>query len=407
MIYQPREDSYLIQKHVRKYAEGRVLDMGTGSGILAKEAASSPNVREVVAVDINKKVIDKLNKEFSEEITKSKQKIKLLKSDLFSKVDGTFNLIICNPPYLPQDKISGKEIEDKAIYGGKKGWEFSEQFFAQASNYLLLDGVILYLFSSLTNKQKIEEILHENLFVWREVDQEKLSFETLYVYEIRKNPLLRKLESEGVRNIHFLTQGKRGQIYVGEYNKNHRVKKFLAPKKIVKVAIKVQRQDSKAQGRINNEINWLRELNKKAIGPTILFWGKNYFCYEFVEGEFIIDWLNEANGKESMAVIKQLMEQCFVLDKMGVNKEEMHHPLKHVLINKHGKVTLLDFERCTRTEKPHNVTQLVEFISRMKVELKNKQIIVDIGRLRELAAIYKSNYNRKEFESILKEIGAK
>ena len=110
MIYQPREDSYLIQKHVRKYAEGRVLDMGTGSGILAKEAASSPNVREVVAVDINKKVIDKLNKEFSEEITKSKQKIKLLKSDLFSKVDGTFNLIICNPPYLPQDKISGKEI---------------------------------------------------------------------------------------------------------------------------------------------------------------------------------------------------------------------------------------------------------------------------------------------------------
>ena len=53
MIYEPAEDSYLLQKLVRQYAIGRVLDMGTGSGIQALTAIESPNSREVIAVDIN------------------------------------------------------------------------------------------------------------------------------------------------------------------------------------------------------------------------------------------------------------------------------------------------------------------------------------------------------------------
>src|SRR3989344_5917150 len=138
-IYQPAEDSYLMQKYVRQYAEGRVLDMGTGSGIQAKEAAKSPIVREVIAVDINKIAIEKLK---SENI----RKIKAIHSDLFENIEGKFNLIIFNPPYLPQDE----GIADEAIYGGRKGWEISERFFEQATKHLINNGKILFLFSSLT-----------------------------------------------------------------------------------------------------------------------------------------------------------------------------------------------------------------------------------------------------------------
>ena len=37
-VYEPREDSLIVKVHIKDYAKGRVLDIGTGSGILAEEA---------------------------------------------------------------------------------------------------------------------------------------------------------------------------------------------------------------------------------------------------------------------------------------------------------------------------------------------------------------------------------
>ncbi|MBI2582630.1 methyltransferase [Candidatus Woesearchaeota archaeon] len=164
-IYQPAEDSYLLQKFVRRYATGRVLDVGTGSGIQALTAMGVPSVREVVAVDVNQNAVESLQ----DELTKRKiRKVKVLQSDLFENVEGHFNVIIFNPPYLPEDK----GVEDKAIYGGKKGWEVSDRFFQGVSNYLFPEGTVLFLFSSLTNKQKIDEILEHNFLQWEELEEE-------------------------------------------------------------------------------------------------------------------------------------------------------------------------------------------------------------------------------------------
>ena len=65
-IYQSAEDSYLLQKYVRRFATGRVLDMGTGSGIQALTAMEVPSVREVVAADINPKAVEALKKAATE-----------------------------------------------------------------------------------------------------------------------------------------------------------------------------------------------------------------------------------------------------------------------------------------------------------------------------------------------------
>ena len=40
-------------------------------------------------------------------------------------------------------------------------------------------------------------------------------------------------------------------------------------------------------------------------------------------------------------MILDVLEQCFVMDKLGINKLEMHHPVKHVLIKKNKKVLML------------------------------------------------------------------
>ena len=49
----------------------------------------------------------------------------------------------------------------------------------------------------------------------------------------------------------------------------------------------------------------------------------------------------------------------------------MHNPLKHIIIDAKNMPVLIDFERCYETEKPHNVTQFVDFIGkRQKLLLK-------------------------------------
>src|SRR3989344_7546712 len=290
-VYEPREDSFLLEKFVREYALGRVLDMGTGSGILALSAMKNSNVREVIAVDINPKVVENLGKKI--EIEKLR-KVKAIQSDLFENVDGQFNLIIFNPPYLPQDKVAGEVIEDWALYGGKKGWEVAERFFANASKYLFFDGKILFLFSSLTNKKKIEEIITHKLLDFKEIGQEKLAFEELYVYEVSKSSLLRELEAKGVVDIHYYAKGKRGLVHAGNYDTVTKVKKFLPLKaQKVKVAIKVKRADSRASGNIINEAKWVEKLNKVGIGSRFLFSGENYLVYEFVEGEEITSFIEK------------------------------------------------------------------------------------------------------------------
>ena len=150
-IYPPREDSYLLQKNIKKYAKGKVLEIGTGSGILAITAAKK--ARTVLAVDINPEAIKHCT------TTHKIKNIKFKESNIFSNIKWRFDTIIFNPPYLPNDN----KIKDIALDGGKKGYELTERFLIQAANYLNEKGVILLLFSSLTNKDKIDTILDRAL----------------------------------------------------------------------------------------------------------------------------------------------------------------------------------------------------------------------------------------------------
>lgn len=401
-IYQPAEDSYLLQqlvrKQVKKYAFGRVLDLGTGSGIQALTAIQDPNVREVIAVDINKNAVENLNTEIKE---KKLRKIKAKVSNLFENVEGHFNLIIFNPPYLPQDK----GIEDLALYGGKKGWEISELFFNQVSKYLFPDGKILFLFSNLSNKKKIEQIIKDNLLQFKELERQKLPlFEELYVYEVTKTELLRQLESKHLENITYLTHGRRGDIFTGIIDKSKLIKTHLAKQELIKVGIKIKRKESEAIERIRNEVNWLKIINKENIGPKLLFFGENFFVYQFVEGDFILDWINNHQKKEIQNVLIYLLKQCLVMDKLKVNKEEMHRPLKHIIIDKNNYPVFIDFERSHKTDKPHNVTQFVEFISRLSKELSKKGFTFKIESLRDLARSYKEDINENSLEIIINSI---
>lgn len=384
-VYEPQEDSFLLETQVKKYALGRVLDLGTGLGIQALAAAGNKSVREVIAVDINSDAVNR----FQEEIGQKKlKKIKVIVSDLFSNVKGKFDIIIFNPPYLPQDK----GIEDAALYGGKKGWEISARFFRQTANFLALKGKILFLFSSLTFKTKIDEMIHQHLLEAQELVKERLPFfEELYVYLIQKSELLLELERKGVSDVHFLAAGHRGAVYSGI---------FTSPLP-VKVAIKVEHSNSKAPNRIENEAKWLKILNKKGIGPQLYFFRKNYAVMELISGKRIMDWIKKHSKEEIIPVLEKILTQGLTMDQLRVSKQEMHHPHKHIIVNSKNEPIMIDFERCKETLAPTNVTQLVEWLCRSKEELEQKGIKVEVERLRTAAADYKKTKNLNPILALL------
>ncbi len=386
-IYDPKEDSQLLAAAVEQYVHGRILDMGTGSGIQAITAAKKKEVKSVMAADVNGEALKTAAENAVKEGKTVAAKIKFAKSDLFSNIKGRFDTIVFNPPYLPQDK----GIADEAIYGGKKGYETLQRFISGSHNHLKDDGIILIVFSSRTNKQKVDEAIERNCLEFEELEQKHLFFETLYAYLIRKSPLLLQLQQRGIRNVNLFEKGNRGLIYKGSY-------------KGKTVAVKAKRKESAAVATIENEINWLKKLNKEGIGPKLLLSskGKDWFAYEFVEGEFITDFISSCNAKKAANAIEQLLQQCRKLDVLKVNKEEMLRPQKHVLIGKSEKITMLDFERCRKTQKPKNVTQLCQFLTGKYLGslLRRKGIVIDREKILAAAKGYKHHQTGENFNKI-------
>ncbi len=381
-VYEPHEDSFLLKKYVRRHARGDVLDVGTGSGIQA--IAAAPYCKSVLAVDINDQALIFARGEAGE-----LKNISFKKSDLFSKVKGKFDVIVFNPPYLPYDEREPEEIRAYTT-GGKEGCELLIKFLEQANDYLKTDGEILTVFSTLSNKERIDHAIEENCFSFSELDFMDFPFEKIYVYSIKKSQLRKEMEENDVKNIKKFAKGHRGVIYTGNWGS-------------LKIAAKAKLPGSEAVGNIEKEANWLRTLNRFNIGPKLIYSEPGYFVYKFVEGKFLLDFVEKEKKKTKIKkILRKVFDQCFFLDQHNINKEEMHRPYKHVLV-KGEKVTLIDFERANHTEKPSNVTQFVQGVmsGRLGELLRKKKFKINKRRMIRLAKDYRKDSSKESFEAIL------
>ncbi|MBD3172255.1 methyltransferase [Candidatus Bathyarchaeota archaeon] len=141
-VYKPGEDSYLLQKYVEGLVSGRVLDMGTGSGIQAVTAAAKNLVQFVCAVDINPAALIAAERRALDAGVLSKIEFRL--SDLFNNIEAMFDWIIFNPPYLP----SSQGYDEASWAGGDTGGEVIKCFLEEAPRYLMAGGSILMIYSS-------------------------------------------------------------------------------------------------------------------------------------------------------------------------------------------------------------------------------------------------------------------
>ncbi len=179
----------------------------------------------------------------------------------------------------------------------------------------------------------------------------------------------------------FLARGKRGDVFLTTYRGKQ-------------VVVKQVRTTSTALSTLEIEADWLKKLNKYKIGPKFIKLEDGKLYMEYVRGVPIGEYLEHHTFTPALA--KEILEQCRVLDKLHVNKFEMHHPTKHILI-KAGKpsrktVVMIDFERCRWTEKPKNVTQFVQFLLRYE-PYAGKQVD-------NLLRQYKIRQDEKDYRSL-------
>ncbi len=176
MIYKLSNDSYLLEKAVKKFARGRsFLDIGAGSGIQSETALKS-GASFVLAADISPESI---------KLLKSK-KLNAISSDLFENIKDKFDIIAFNPPYLPDDKREPKDSK-LSTTGGKKGDELILRFLNQAKKHLAPEGAILLVISSLTPRKRITKLLSSLNLKKTTLEREKLFMETLEVWAIKKS----------------------------------------------------------------------------------------------------------------------------------------------------------------------------------------------------------------------------
>jgi len=166
--YTPREDTFFLSDYLKKEKGEKALDIGTGTGYLANILNSK--FFFVVATDINFETLKSQTPKIQNCIC----------CESAEALQCKFDLIVCNPPYLPSEKIF-----DKTIDGGKEGVEIPYKIIKSVKKCLKKSGKLVFLTSSLANYQKLIEqskILGLSIKI---VARKKLFFEELILIEAR------------------------------------------------------------------------------------------------------------------------------------------------------------------------------------------------------------------------------
>jgi len=156
-VYEPAEDSFLLATYASSLV-GRILDVGTGTGIAALAAASASEMNEVIGVDINPAAVECAKKNAQANKLKN---CEFFVSDLFGSVSGSFDAIIFNPPYLPTTREERFKLdsENAAYDGGKSGLEVFYRFSEDAPKFIKHASRVAVIATSLN--RGIEQTLSE------------------------------------------------------------------------------------------------------------------------------------------------------------------------------------------------------------------------------------------------------
>ena len=186
-VYEPAEDTFQLLEVLNVSKGDRVLEVGTGCGIIALVCAEAG--ANVVCSDINPYAVELTRRNYSLNKTCLKGDFEVRQGDLFSvlKPFEQFDVIIFNPPYLPtkvDDIVGGSGWFDIATNGGRDGLMLIKRFIHGLHRFLDKNGCAYFVFSSLSNESKLKQILFKTNFKVETLLKRYYDDEQLNIYHL-------------------------------------------------------------------------------------------------------------------------------------------------------------------------------------------------------------------------------
>jgi release factor glutamine methyltransferase len=186
-VYEPAEDTFLLVDALDVKSDDSVFEIGTGSGLIGLYCASIGC--DVICSDINPIAVELVKKNLLMNKERIIGSFEVRLGDMFSvlNIGDEFDIVVFNPPYLPtskEEKVGG--WFDKAVDGGVNGLDLTTRFIEVLSNYVKKDGKAYFVFSSLSDQEKLENVLDKNDFEFEIKKSCKFNNEELMIYCIYK-----------------------------------------------------------------------------------------------------------------------------------------------------------------------------------------------------------------------------
>lgn len=151
--------------HELKTEPRRILDLCTGSGCLAILAARAFPKAQVDAADISAAALEVA----ARNVRRHKARVRLIRSDLFSKLEERYDLILTNPPYVATPSMRRLPPEYRyepgmALAGGRDGLDIVARILAGAAERLNTRGLLVCEVGE--NRSALERAYPGVAFVW-------------------------------------------------------------------------------------------------------------------------------------------------------------------------------------------------------------------------------------------------
>jgi release factor glutamine methyltransferase len=136
----PRPETELIVDRARALKPKRILEIGTGSGCIAVACAVRLPEASIVATDISPEALDVARR------NDTTGRVEFRLGDLFDPVEGKFDLIVSNPPYVA-DGAATPNVEAHephvALFAGADGLDILRRLLPEAARHLEPGGALL------------------------------------------------------------------------------------------------------------------------------------------------------------------------------------------------------------------------------------------------------------------------
>jgi putative serine/threonine protein kinase len=169
------------------------------------------------------------------------------------------------------------------------------------------------------------------------------------------------------------------------------------------VALKIRRVDADRVS-MEREASFHRMANGAGVGPLYLGHTENLMMMEFIGGQSIIDWVVSSTKDHFRRVARSILDQCFSLDKIGLDHGELSRLGRHVIVSGGGDACIIDFESASTSRRTSNVTSAVQsLVLYGSVAARAKKIHAQIDTERTIALLrkYKETRTKESYDELL------